>query len=68
MDPLGWGFLIHNEKMMPVKMKQRQAPPNILKIVCCGCQDWVQNNDLLMPETWFKVYGFMPRMPWCFLP
>ena len=38
MDPLGWGCLIHNERMMPVKMKQKPAPPNLLKVVHCGCK------------------------------
>ena len=38
MDPLGWGFLIQKGRMMPVTMTEAPAPPNLLKVVRCGCK------------------------------
>ena len=38
MDPLGWGFLIQKGRMMPVTMTDAPAPPNLLKVVRCGCK------------------------------
>ena len=37
-DPLGWGFSIQKDRMMPVNMTETTALPNLHKMVHCSCR------------------------------
>ena len=37
MNPLDWGWKLHNNMLRPVYMDKSPAPPELLKIIHCSC-------------------------------
>ena len=38
LDPLSRGWKITEQRMMPIEMTKQIAPPELLKIIKCGCK------------------------------
>ena len=38
LDPLSWGWQMTKQGMMPIEMTKPIAPPELLKIIKCGCK------------------------------
>ena len=38
LDPLNWGWQLTQRGVMPIEMTKQVAPPELLKIVKCGCK------------------------------
>lgn len=38
MPPVDWGWKLDNNTLMPVQMKNNDAPDDLLKVIFCNCK------------------------------
>ena len=43
-DPLRWGWEIKNDKFAPIMTDVEAGPPDILKVIRCGCKESCSNS------------------------
>lgn len=63
----GWGFSIQKGKMMAVTMAEPPAPPNLLKIVHCGCNTGCKTMTYSCRTHSLKYTDFCKECLWSFL-
>ena len=52
LDPWKWGWQLTKRGIMPIEMNKQVAPPELLKIVKCGCK-----TDSLRKNCTLRQYG-----------
>ena len=52
LDPLKWDWQLTKRGIMPIEITKEVAPPELLKIVKCGCKTDCTHKKLHMQTIW----------------
>ena len=56
--PLNWGWQLVRDSMTPIMTDEEAGPPDLLKVIRCGCKGECDNNRCACRKSGLKCTSF----------